>query len=322
MRALLLDDQLRVVDDYPQPSPAAGQALIRVLKAGICSTDLEVVRGYKSFRGVPGHEFVGIVEEHPDSAWIGERVVGEINLACGACENCRTGRPTHCSQRAVLGLQGHDGACAEYLTLPVVNLHRVPPDLPDDVALFTEPLAAAFEILQQIHVRPTDRVVLLGAGKLGLLCAQVLALTQCDLTVVGHHPPKLELAQTWGIATRLTASGQELPPALQQADVVVDCTGSPAGFDDALRLVRPRGTVVLNSTYHGRTEADMTAVVVKEVTVVGSRCGPFAPALRALAAGKVDVQPLIQARYPLQEAVAAFEKAAQPGILKVLLEVA
>ncbi|MBS1251931.1 MAG: 2-deoxy-scyllo-inosamine dehydrogenase [Anaerolineales bacterium] len=322
MLALVLDDELRLVDDYPAPTPAHGQALIRVIKAGICNTDLELVRGYHGFQGVLGHEFVGLVEQHPDPDWVGRRVVGEINLTCGECDTCLAGRHTHCPHRTVLGIAGHDGAFGEYLVLPTENLHPVPPDLPDDAAVFTEPLAAAFEILQQAHIHPTDRVVLLGDGKLGLLCAQVLALTRCNLTIIGRHAAKLQLAEQWGIATRLVPAEEDLPADLvREVDVVVECTGSPAGFDQALRLVRPRGTLVLKSTYHGRTHADMTAVVVDEITLVGSRCGPFAPALRLLNSGKVDVLSLIHARYPLTDALEALEHAARGGTLKVLLDV-
>ncbi|MFQ5855998.1 MAG: alcohol dehydrogenase catalytic domain-containing protein [Anaerolineae bacterium] len=320
MLALVLDDQLKLVDDYPMPTPALGEALIHVHKAGICNTDLELVRGYQGFRGILGHEFVGVVEQHPDPEWVGRRVVGEINLACGECERCQAGLRTHCLHRTVLGIAGHDGAFAEYLVLPTENLHPVPSDLPDDAAVFTEPLAAACEILQQVHIPPGDRVVLLGDGKLGLLCAQVLALTQCDLTVIGHHAGKLQLAEQWGIPTRLVSRDEDLPSDVGPADVVVECTGSPAGFDQALRLVRSRGTIVLKSTYHGRADADMTAVVVNEVTLVGSRCGPFAPALHLLTSGKVDVRSLIHARHPLADALEAFEHAARGGTLKVLLD--
>lgn len=318
MLALVLDDELTLVDDYPIPTPAPGEALIQVRKAGICNTDLELIRGYQGFRGVLGHEFVGLVEQHPDPDWVGQRVVGEINLVCGKCGNCLAGRRTHCPHRTVLGIAGHDGVFAEYLILPSENLHPVPSDLPDDAAVFAEPLAAAFEILQQVHIHPTDRVVLLGDGKLGLLCAQVLALTQCQLTVVGRHSNKLRLAEQWGIPAIQTLPGEAPPAKLSGADVVVECTGSPDGFDQALRLVRPRGALVLKSTYHGRADADMTTVVVNEVTLVGSRCGPFAPALHLLNTGQVDVRSLIHARYPLTDALEAFEHAAQGDTLKIL----
>jgi len=316
VRALLLDKDLRLVEDYPTPEPAAGEALIRVSVAGICNTDLELVRGYMQFRGIPGHEFVGVVERAPGAEeWENRRVVGEINAACGDCPTCRAGRPTHCPHRTTLGIAGRDGAFAEYLTLPVHNLLPVPDSILDEVAVFTEPLAAACEILQQVHVRPTDRVVVLGDGKLGLLCAQALALTGCDLTAVGHHQEKLDILARRGIPTALEDGAVE--PGV---DLVIEATGHPGGYAAARRLVRPRGTVVLKSTYHGSLDADLTMVVVDEVTLAGSRCGPFAPALRLLERGLVDVAPLVQARYSLGEALTAFERAARPGTLKVLVE--
>ncbi len=316
MRALLLGQELELVEDYPTPQIPPGEALIRVKLAGVCNTDLELVKGYKQFQGIPGHEFVGVVERAPGAEeWQGRRVVGEINAACGDCPTCRVGRPTHCPHRTTLGIAGRDGAFAEYLTLPIRNLLPVPVSLPDEIAVFTEPLAAACQILQQIHVRPTDRVVVLGDGKLGLLCAQTLALTGCDLTVVGHHQEKLNLLAQRGIPTAL--DDKSVAPG---ADLVVEATGHPGGYAAARRLVRPRGTIVLKSTYHGSLEANLTMVVVDEVTLVGSRCGPFAPALRLLERGLVDVVPLIQARYPLDQALAAFEHAARPGTLKILVE--
>ena len=315
MRALLLDGKLKLVDDYPTPEPPPGEALIRVNVAGVCNTDLELVKGYHQFRGVPGHEFVGVVERAPGAeAWEGRRVVGEINVACGTCPTCRANRPTHCPNRTTLGISGRDGAFAEYLTLPITNLHPVPDSITDEVAVFTEPLAAACEIVQQVHVRPTDRVIVVGDGKLGLLCAQVLALTGCHLTVVGHHPEKLEIVARQGIATALDDAAVEAG-----ADVVVEATGHPGGYATARRLVRPRGTVVLKSTYHASLDANLTMAVVDEITLVGSRCGPFAPALRLLEQGLVKVTPLIQARYILSEVLTAFEHAAQPGTLKVLV---
>ena len=321
MRALLLDGKLKLVEDYPTPEPPPGEALIRVDVAGVCSTDLELVKGYRQFRGVPGHEFVGVVERAPGAeAWEGRRVVGEINVACGDCPTCRANCPTHCPNRTTLGINGRDGAFAEYLTLPVANLHPVPDAVSDEVAVFTEPLAAACEIVQQVHVRPTDRVIVVGDGKLGLLCAQVLALTGCHLTVVGHHREKLEIVARQGIATALDdADAASLTDVEGGADIVVEATGHPRGYAAARRLVRPRGTVVLKSTYHASLEVNLTEVVVDEITLVGSRCGPFAPALRLLERGLVEVAPLIQARYPFSTVLTAFEQAAQPGALKVLV---
>ncbi|HVD76439.1 MAG TPA: alcohol dehydrogenase catalytic domain-containing protein [Vicinamibacteria bacterium] len=319
MRGLWLEAQtLRLRDDLPRPEPAAGEARVRVLVAGICNTDLELVRGYYPFTGIPGHEFVGRVETAAGAEpWVGRRVVGEINASCGTCGACRAGRPTHCEQRTVLGIRGRDGAFAEGLTLPIANLHAVPAGISDETAVFAEPLAAALEIQEQVAIGPRDRVVVIGDGKLGHLVAQTLALTGCALTVIGRHPAKLALLAARGITTGLA---DDIPRA--QADVVVECTGNAEGLDLARAAVRPRGTIVLKSTYRGPASLDISRIVVDEITLVGSRCGPFAPALALLADGRVDVRPLVHARFPLHEAVAAFAEAARPGVMKVLLEVA
>ena len=319
MRTLVLDEGLHFVEDYPTPSPPPGEALIRVRTAGICNTDMELLRGYMQFRGVPGHEFVGVVERAPGAeVWEGQRVVGDINAACGVCATCRAGRHTHCPHRTTLGISGRDGAFAEYLTLPVANLYVVPENVPDEVAVFTEPLAAACEILEQVHVHPTDRVIVLGDGKLGLLCAQVLALTGCDLTVIGRHAEKLDILARMGIPTVCVAR-EATVEGLSPADVVVEATGHPEGYATARALVRPRGTVVLKSTYHGTVEANLTNVVVDEITLVGSRCGPLAAALRLLARGAVDVTALIEARYPFAAVLTAFAHAGRRGSRKVLV---
>jgi threonine dehydrogenase-like Zn-dependent dehydrogenase len=317
MRALWLERQaLRLRDDLPSPVPPPGEALVRVRATGICNTDLELARGYYPYAGVPGHEFVGTVEAAAGApGWVGRRVVGEINAACGACPTCRAGRRTHCDSRTVLGIVGRDGAFASHLTLPIENLHAVPAALADEVAVFTEPTAAALELQQQVRVGAGDRAVVIGAGKLGQLVAQTLAVTGCRLQVIGRSPRPLELLAARGIATA-TAGGIEP----RGADLVVECTGDPAGLELARRAVRPRGTIVLKSTYHGTTELDLSRFVVDEITLVGSRCGPFAPALELLAAGRVDPRPLVEARYSLAEAVAAFEHAARPGTLKVLVD--
>jgi alcohol dehydrogenase len=316
MKAAVFDGQLRLVTDRPQPSPPPGEARIRTILAGICNTDLEVVRGYAGFHGVLGHEFVGVVDWAEDRSWIGQRVVGEINVGCGTCEMCRAGQREHCPNRTALGIRGRDGALAEFFCLPVANLHPVPAEVPDRVAVFVEPLAAACQLLEQVHVRPTDRVVVVGDGKLGLLAAQVLALTGCGLSVVGRHEEKLAALAWRGIDTRLSDEG------LGGADLVVECTGHPTGLQAAQRLVRPRGTVALKSTYHGLVEADLSRLVVDEVRVVGSRCGPFGAALRLLAQGLVDVTSLIHAEMRLDEALEAFELAVRPGVLKVLVRAA
>lgn len=315
MRALLCDGGLRYDPAYPEPQPPAGEALVRVRLAGVCATDRELLRGYMGFRGVLGHEFVGEVVQSPDPAWIGRRVVGDINAACYACPTCLAGRHTHCPNRTTLGIMGRDGAFADYLRLPLPNLYPVPPAVPNEMAVFTEPLAAACEILEQVTIRPTDRVVVIGDGKLGLLVAAVLRLTGADLLLVGRYPAKLAIAQAWGIATAFAAEVDARP----EADVVVDCAGGPSGFALANQLLRPRGTLVLKSTYHGELALDMSALVVREITLVGSRCGPFAPALRLLAGGLVDPRPLISACYPLPDGATAFQHAGEPGVLKVLL---
>jgi threonine dehydrogenase-like Zn-dependent dehydrogenase len=284
--------------------------------SGVCNTDLELAHGYMSFRGVPGHEFVGVVEQC-DSApeWVGERVVGEINAACGQCETCRAGHPTHCPSRTTLGIAGRDGAFAEYLCLPVANLHLVPGGVPDEIAVFTEPLAAACEITQAVHIRPTNRVAVLGDGKLGLLCAQVLQLIGCDLLAIGRHEESLEILVRRGIQTAFAKTF-----TFPEFDIVVEATGTPEGFATARQLVRPRGTIVLKSTYHGALETNLTLVVVDEISLVGSRCGPFEPALRLLEQRLVDVTSLIHSRYRLSEGLAALERASQRGTLKVLIE--
>lgn len=315
MQALLCDNGLHYQESYADPLPPPGEALIRVRLAGICNTDLELVRGYMDYRGVLGHEFVGEVVAGPDPAWLGKRVVGDINAACYECDACHAGRHTHCPNRTTLGIFRRDGAFADYLLLPQPNLYMVPDDVPDDTAVFVEPLAAACEILEQVKIAPTDRVLVIGDGKLGLLVAAVLRLTGADLTVIGRHLAKLAIAAGWG----LKVHPADAPWGAGLVDVVVECTGNPAGFARARELVRPRGTLVLKSTYHGDLSLDMSRLVVDEITVVGSRCGPFAPALRLLQAGLVDPRPLISGVYALANGGSAFQRATTPGVLKVLL---
>jgi len=313
MKALWLEDRALSLREVAAPTEG-DEALIRVRVSGICGTDLELARGYYPFAGIIGHEFVGDVVESPDPTWIGARVVGEINVDCGICEACRAGRPTHCENRSVLGITGRDGAHAEYLRLPLGNLHRVPDSVSDDAAVFTEPIAAAVEILQQVHVLPTDRVLLVGAGRLGQLVAQVLALTGAHLRVVAKHDHQKALLEARGIAS-VAAEDVEA----RRWDIVVEATGSPSGFDLAARALRPRGTLVLKSTYRGEVTLALAPFVVDEITIVGSRCGPFAPALRLLERGEIDPLPLIAERFPLERAVDAMEAAARPGMMKVLL---
>jgi threonine dehydrogenase-like Zn-dependent dehydrogenase len=280
---------LRLSEDYPVPQPPPGEVRIRTTTAGICNTDLEIVRGYAGFQGVLGHEFVGVVDQAEDQALIGRRVVGEINASCGICPTCHAGRSSHCPARTALGIRGRDGVLAEYFCLPSHNLHLLPDGIPDEAAVFTEPLAAACEILEQVHIRPTDRVAVLGDGKLGLLVAQVLALTGCELTVVGRHQAKLAILAARGIPTQ-RADGDPV----RDADMVVECTGQSEGFHAAGEMLRPGGTLVLKSTYHGLVQADLSRLVVDEVSVIGSRCGPFPAALRLLALGLVEVASLVE----------------------------
>ena len=317
MQALWLEHQnLRLRQDIPVPQPAPGSALVKVHLAGICATDLEMVHGYYPFSGVLGHEFVGSVAAAPEAPeWLGQRVVGEINLACSDCPSCRRGHPSHCENREVLGMRNHHGAIAEYLCLPIQNLQRVPQEVPDELAVFCEPLAAALEINQQVHIHPEDRVLLVGAGRLGQLISLTLSLTGCDLSVVVRHPYQRKLLEARHIAIISETQIKE-----RAWDVVVDATGSAAGFELARKAVRPRGTLILKSTYKGNVEVNLSALVVDEISLIGSRCGPFSAALRALNYGWVDPSPLITARYPLSQAIQALEHAAQSGVLKILID--
>ncbi|MEE9615157.1 MAG: alcohol dehydrogenase catalytic domain-containing protein [Thermodesulfobacteriota bacterium] len=320
MRALVFDKDLRFIEDHLAPAAADGEALVRVTLAGICATDLELVKGYMGFKGVLGHEFTGVVEECADPALKGKRVVGEINVPCDRCGLCKKGMGNHCPERTVLGILGRDGAFAEYLTLPERNLHIVPDSVTDEEAVFTEPLAAAFEIIEQVDLGFNDRVCVLGDGRLGLLVAQVLSLTGSELLAIGKHPDKLELLGMLGIRTALLEEFSEIKKSF---DIVVDCTGRAGGgggLEMAISLVRPRGTVVLKTTVAESGPIDLNRLVIDEITVVGSRCGPFPPAIRALEEDKVDVRPLINKRFPLEDGVEAFKYAATPGVLKVLLE--
>ncbi|MBM4289888.1 MAG: zinc-binding dehydrogenase [Deltaproteobacteria bacterium] len=314
MLALCFDDSLKL-KEVPLPRPEAGEALIRVRLAGICQTDINVTRGYKGFQGILGHEFVGQVVAAPVPEWVGRRVVGEINLSCGRCPRCLQGLKRHCRDRRILGLHDKDGALAEYITLPLANLHPVPASVPDAFAVFTEPLAAALEILEQSHITPDARVLIVGDGKLGLLVALVLRLNGCDLHLVGRHPEKMDLVVARGVRTHLAESLLE-----RDFDVVVEASGSPEGWQTALSAVRPRGLVVAKSTYHEPLPFNPTALVVPEINVSGSRCGPFAPALRLLARRLINPKKLISRVYPLSQAVEACHYAAQRGVLKVLVE--
>lgn len=316
MRALVWDGRALAVADRPAPRPREGLARLRVSLAGICSTDLQLFRGYMGFTGVPGHELVGVVEEGPP-ALVGRRVTGEINLACGRCDLCGRGLGRHCPTRTVLGILGADGALAEEVLLPVANLHLVPDAVPDEAAVFTEPLAAAFEVLEQVHVRPGTAAIVLGDGKLGLLVAQVLHGAGAHVLAVGRHAGKLNVLARRGIPTLLADAGQL--DGLARVELVVEATGSEAGLARAIALVRPRGTLVLKSTVAAKHALSLAPLVIDEITVVGSRCGPFPPALAALSRGAVDVASLVERVYPLEEGLAAVAHAGRAGALKVLV---
>lgn len=332
MRALVNRAEGLVFErDYPRPEPMHGEALIRVSLAGICNTDLEIVRGYMGFQGVPGHEFVGVVEKiahqlgsSTPHALVGKRVVGEINAACrrSTCWYCQRGMYSQCPERTTLGILGRDGAFAEYLTLPVENLHVVPENVSDEEAVFVEPLAANFEILEQVHLKPTESVVILGDGKMGQLAAQVLTLSGCEVMMVGKHREKLALAEKRGVHTYVLEDPQTFTlENKRRVDMVVECTGSAQGLEMALRMVRARGTLVLKSTVSEKSLTHLAPIVIDEVKIQGSRCGPFAPALRTLSQKLIDVRPLISTRYTLDEGLSAFQRAEQKGVLKVLLKV-
>jgi threonine dehydrogenase-like Zn-dependent dehydrogenase len=314
MNALWLENNEISLRDVPQPRKP-NEALIKIRKAGICSTDLELVKGYYPYTGVLGHEFVGEVMEAEDASWIGRRVVGEINVVCHQCEQCLNGRPTHCENRTVLGIVNRDGVFADFTNLPSTNLRLIPDSVPDEMAVFTEPLAAALEIQQQIQIKPTDRVLLIGAGRLGQLIAQTLALTGCDLRVVARHAHQQNLLKRRGIGI---ISEEEIKP--WRWDIVVEATGSPSGFSLARRAIRPRGTLVLKSTYKGEMGVNFSSMVVDEINIVGSRCGPFEPALRLMESRQVDPTVLIAKEFKLEDGLKAFEHAAGTGMLKVLIE--
>jgi threonine dehydrogenase-like Zn-dependent dehydrogenase len=315
MRAIVLEDQAVYQDSRPDPVPKPGEVVVRVLQAGVCETDLQLIKGYMGFRGVLGHEFVGVAESGPLQ---GRRVVGEINCACRVCDTCRAGLQTHCPNRTVLGILHHDGAFADRIAVPQVNLHPVPDSISTDVAVFTEPVAAAYQIAAQVRIGRSDRIVVLGDGRLGNLCAQVLAGLSDHVLVVGKHAEKLALLQARGIATALVtdAIGERM------ADIVVECTGSDTGLPTALTLVRPRGTIVLKTTVAGTQTLPWAPFVIDEITLVGSRCGPFDRALDGLSKGDVDVLPLITDRFDLAHGLAALQRAQVRPVLKVLIDVA
>jgi threonine dehydrogenase-like Zn-dependent dehydrogenase len=324
MRALHWNgSELRLESAYPPPASSPDRrsstkapqatALVKVHLAGVCSTDLQILKGYMGFTGVPGHEFVGSVIDGP-SGLKGRRVVGEINFGCGDCDYCARGLTRHCANRSVMGILNADGAFAEYIALPTENLHAVPDNLSDEEAVFTEPLAAAFEILTQIQINPGDEVLVLGDGKLGNLCAQVLRLTGAKITALGKHEDKLALIKKSGVRVVPLSDWQP-----KQFDIVVEATGSASGLELALGAVRPRGTLILKSTIAGKYEVSLAPIVINEINVIGSRCGPFADALDALAAHRVAVTPLIEKIYPLTDGIEALRQATRSGAKKILL---
>jgi len=316
MKALVFDGQLNV-REVERPRPGPEEALIQVSLAGLCGTDLEILKGYSGFRGIPGHEFVGRVVECEEAKWVGKRVVGEINVSCGDCDLCLWGLGRHCPKRTVMGIVKRDGAFAEYVVLPTINLHEVPESIPDEAAVFIEPLAAAAEILDQVTIHPRMRIAVLGDGRLGLLVAQVLEHARAQVTLFGKHPWKLDLAQSWGINAYGMADeyirNRRFP-------MVIEATGSPSGLEAAFRLVAPRGTIVMKSTFHGLAQFDTAQLVVDEINLLGSRCGTFPRAIDLLARGAVKVDQLVSKTFPLADALAAFEYLKRGSPLKVLLQ--
>jgi len=317
MRALVFDQSLRYDARRAEPALELGDTLIKVHQAGICSTDIEITRGYMNYKGVLGHEFVGTVVSSPDKSLIGQRVTGEINCVCGRCDMCLSGLSNHCRNRTVLGIVNHDGAFAEFVRLPANNCHAIPDTIDNDSAVFIEPLAAAFQVLKQIRIDPRTWVTVLGDGRLGLLVAQVLRNVGCPVRVIGKHPQKMALLEKWQIRSRLLS---DIAPRHDQ-DVVVDCTGSAAGFELATQIVRPRGTVVLKSTVAQGKPLNLAPIVIDELSIIGSRCGPFREAINALTEKTVDVISLISRRMKLEQGVEAMEVAKRNDVLKVILQV-
>ena len=316
MRAIVFTDRLEFLTDYPVPERKKEEALVKVTSAGICNTDLEITRGYMGFHGIPGHEFVGIVEKCDRKSMLGKRVVGEINVGCKVCEYCKRQMQNHCPNRSVLGIVNKNGAFADFVTLPVSNLHSVPDSVSDDEAIFTEPLAAAFEIMEQVDISPRDRVCVLGDGKLGLLVAQALSTTGCRLVVVGHHRENLSIMEELGIKTRLSFSFEE-----SGFDIVVDCTGSRSGIESAMKITKPGGKIVLKTTVSKKSSLDLNLVVINELNLIGSRCGPFKPALDAIKSRAVDLFPLISDTFSIDDGIRAFKVASGKGTLKVILKI-
>jgi alcohol dehydrogenase len=331
MKAIKFDGGLKLVDDAPVQR-REGEALIQVICAGICNTDLEIVKGYAAFHGIPGHEFVGRVVESDDAELTGQRVVGEINVGCNACKLCLKGDSRHCDRRTVVGIKGRDGAFAEFISLPARNLVKVPDSLPDDTAVFAEPLAAACQILEQISITSSSSVAIIGDGKLAQMIIRVIAQKGYDATVIGKHDDKLELARSVGaLCLKINSPADDVTSLIEdlkaqglaeKPDVVIEACGSPTGLPLALALVKPKGVVVLKSTHHAETRLALSQVVVNEVSIVGSRCGRLSSAIELLVNGKIDISTLISSRFPLEDGLKAFETAARPDTMKVLLQIA
>lgn len=320
MKAIVFDKELKLVNDYKKPVPQKGEALVRVTLAGICNTDFEITKGYMGYVGVLGHEAVGVVEEinDDDKSLLGKRVVAEISYGCKKpdCQYCAEKLYRHCPDRHTLGIWRKDGVFAEYFTMPLETLFEVPENVPDEQAVFVEPLAAACEITEQLHIKPMEKVIVLGDGKLGLITALTLNAQNYDVTLVGKHENKLDIAKAQGVKTKLLSDLK----VEKIYDVVVEATGSISGFETALALTKPRGVLVLKSTVAASKEFNLAPIVIDEITVLGSRCGQFPPALRLLASEKVDFSPLISAKFKADDAIEAFEKNKEKNTLKVLIE--
>lgn len=317
MRSLIYKDKkIHYRLDIPYPIPEPGEALIRVSMAGICSTDVEILKGYLDFEGIMGHEFSGIVVNADDRELVGKRVVGEINIGCGRCDYCKNNLGNHCPERSVLGILNKSGAFAEYITLPEKNLHQIPATVSDEEAVFVEPIAAAYQILEQFKLSSSDHVCVLGAGRLGLIIAQVLSKTDCELTVIGKHENKLAFLKDMGIETKMVSKHKG-----RVFDMVIDCTGSPKGLKMAMDFIKPRGTIVLKTTIADQATVDTNQIVIDEITITGSRCGPFEPAIKALSEKTVDVKPLICKTFDLEDGIEALNYTIEKKAMKALLRI-
>lgn len=319
MKAVIFDETLKYVEDYEKPTPRQGEALIKVTYGGVCNTDKEITKGYMGYKGILGHEFTGVVEEinDEDKTLLGKRVVGEINLGCKNCEWCAKDLERHCPNRSTLGILAKDGCFAEYVTLPLSNLIEIPENVPDEQAVFVEPLAAGLEILEQMHIQPCQKVMVLGDGKLGLLTALALNACGLDVLIVGKHQNKLDIAKNQGVKTQLLSEFEQAP----KFDVVVEATGSITGFETSVNCVKPRGTLVLKSTIAASKELNLAPIVINEITILGSRCGRFEPAMRLIASGKIDFSQMISKIYPIEQAIKAFDANNAKDTIKILLKI-